>query len=146
MARIEPIQPDDVSSFETRLSEMLAHVAADNRKNRISVMELREWTSDYLREYATELKRFPERVNEAHWGLFAHNTPGEDSVFFIVTFTTDQFGVIAGRANGEHVRDFAHNFDGDVSAVIKEVRKRFSIITDQLTLPISLGCYWIEYG
>lgn len=139
------MQVHDVASFESALSEMLASAAAENKVNRISVSELREWTVGYLCDHQEETKRFPETQNAPHWNLFAYDNPSEDALFVIVTFTSDYFGILAGRGNPSEVRSFGENFNGEMLAAIEAVRKRFPETSQMLEIPIQKAYGWIEY-
>lgn len=135
---------DDLATFENQLRESLDVAAGDNTNNRITVKDVREWAGEYVRDHAEETKRFPESANESHWNLFARDHYGEQSVFVIVSFTAELFGIIVGRDDFPVIRNFGENFDSDVDAMLQGAKDRFHKLSELLTVPISQGYYWLE--
>jgi hypothetical protein len=135
---------DDLASFESQLCELLELAAGDNESNRITVSDVREWTAKYVREHAEEIRRFPEIADESHWNLFARDDYGEQAIFVIVAFTTEYFGIFAGRDDFPLIRDFGENSDSDVGAMIQDAQESFTRLSEFLTIPVSHAYFWAE--
>lgn len=79
-----------------------------------------------------------------HWNLLAKDAWVEDAVFVMVTFISDQFSVMAGRADRAQVHEFGESFGGDWPAAIEEARKVCSWLSEFLEMLLSRALYWLE--
>jgi hypothetical protein len=116
------------------MKELDAFLLTSDRKqwrNVITLLQVKVWPAEYLRDYAEEMEQFPSERGKSHWDLLvADYAQNEDAMFVLVLafFSSVNATFLVGFGKVAEVRAFAENeFPTNPGEVIAELSRRFSI-------------------
>jgi hypothetical protein len=132
---------------EAEVGRRLAAAHRPGSKNEITAVELCQWAVDYLAEYDTELRRFPELAGQPHWNLWMNDAQFQDALFAVLVFRPGRLEFLCGTGDAYAIRRFAENDRPDeVERLPAEMARLFAVPESSLHLGREEAEAWLGRG
>jgi hypothetical protein len=101
--------------------------------NGYTAAELRDWAVEYLAEYDTEMRRFPELARKPHWNLWMMEARSEDALFAALVFRQGGLEFVCGTGDAFAIKRFSESdFPDDVERLPAEIARLFAVCDGSL--------------
>jgi hypothetical protein len=136
----------EIHAMVSRLLELASEPGAENQ---LDAFGFRDDAAQYLADYDSELKRFPELVGQPHFDLvMADYDLSRDTVFVAYAFEPEEMVLFAGRGSAAAVKDVCeHEAPDDYDGFCKLLRDRATFSSPPVRLPRPAAIAWlVEIG